>query len=228
MVATRRSSRIVNKAKIEQTRVTRRKMLTEELVSDDDFQDPIVSPTESTMALRRSPRKRLRTSTSGTSISSISTSVSAASSRKTRSRQTSVIIESQAHTQESDEDESDEEESDEEESDEEEINTLAAASSDNDEEETIDSGIVTASEQLSDSVADSLEPESEYEFARLESQDEQYQLEETQEPETEVSQSAQTSSSSSDEEEQLMATRRRRFVRRQRDPVVGVQNMIIS
>lgn len=223
MVATRRSSRIVNKAKIEQTRVTRRKMLTEELVSDDDFQDPIVSPTESTMALRRSPRKRLRSSTSGTSISSISTSVSAASSRKTRSRQTSVIIESQAHTQESDEDESDEEESDEEE-----INTLAAASSDNDEEETIDSGIVTASEQLSDSVADSLEPESEYEFARLESQDEQYQLEETQEPETEVSQSAQTSSSSSDEEEQLMATRRRRFVRRQRDPVVGVQNMIIS
>lgn len=219
MVATRRSSRIVNKANVEQTRVTRRKMLTEELVSDDDFQDPIVSLTESTMTLRRSPRKRLRTSTSGTSLSSISTSVSAASSRKTRSRQTSVIIESQAHKQESDEDESDEDESDEEE-----INTLTAASSDNDEEETIDSGIVTASEQLSDSVADSLEPESEYESARFESQDEQYQLEETQEPETEVSQSAQTSSSSSDEEEeQLAATRRRRLVRRQRDPVVGVQ-----
>ncbi|CEG84292.1 hypothetical protein RMATCC62417_18115 [Rhizopus microsporus] len=181
MVATRRSSRIVNKAKVEQTRVTRRKMLTEELVSDNDFQDPIVSPTESTITLRRSPRKRLRTSTSSTSLSSISTSVSAASSRKTRSRQTSVIIESQAHKQESDEYESDEEESDEEE-----INPSTAASSDSDEEETIDSGIVTASEQPSDSVADSLEPESEYEFARLESQDEQYQLEETQEPETEV------------------------------------------
>lgn len=216
MVVTRRSSRIVNKAKVEQTRVTRRKMLTEELVSDDDFQDPIVSPTESTMTLRRSPRKRLRTSTSSTSLSSISTSVSAASSRKTRSRQTSVIIESQAHKQESDEEESDEEESDEEEDNEEETNLLADASSDSDEEETVDSGIVTASEQPSDSVADSLEPESEYEFARLESQDEQYQLE--------VSQSAQTSSSSSDEEEeQLAAMRRRRFVRRQRDPVVSVQ-----
>ncbi|PHZ07300.1 uncharacterized protein RHIMIDRAFT_277214 [Rhizopus microsporus ATCC 52813] len=211
MVNTRSSSRIVNKAKAEQSRVTRRKMLTEELVSDNDFQDPIIGPTESTMALRRSPRKRLRTSTSSTSLSSTSTSVSAASPRKTRSRQTSVIIESQAHKQESDEEESDEEE----------INPSTAASFDSDEEETIDSGIVTASEQPSDSVADSLEPESEYEFARLESQDEQYQLEETQEPETEFSQSAQTSSSSSDEEEeeQLAATRRRRFVRRQRDPV---------